>query len=282
VRTLVLALLCALSWPLQFSPAWAESRYFTTTDGIRLHYIDEGAGDTLLFVPGWIMPAEIWRRQIDYFARKYRVIAVDPRSQGQSQIAQWGNDIRRHAEDLNELIGHLQLRRVVLVGWSLGALEALLYLKTHGDEKLAALVLVDNSVGESPPQSGDAAIEYLGPRDRQREMAQFVGAMFRSPQPPAYLAWLTAEALRPPPEAGARLLSMPYPQSFWRSAVYQTRKPLLYVVTASLNGQALTLQRKRKGTSIEVFADAGHALFVDEPERFNAVLEGFLGRTLAE
>jgi pimeloyl-ACP methyl ester carboxylesterase len=54
------------------------------------------------------------------------------------------------------------------------------------------------------------------------------------------------------------------------------------MVTASLNGQAQTLHRNRKDTSIEVFADAGHALFVDEPERFNAVLEGFLDRTLAQ
>ena len=249
---------------------------------MRLHYIDEGAGETLLFIPGWVMPAEIWRRQIDHFARNYRVIALDPRSQGRSEVAQWGNDIRRHAEDLNELILHLQSPRVVLVGWSLGALEALLYLKTHGDEKLAALVVVDNSVGEAPPQSGDATIEYRGPRDRQREMGQFVAAMFRSPQPPEYLAWLTAEALRTPPEAGAKLLAIPYPRSFWRSAVYQTRKALLYMVTASLNGQAQTLHRNRKDTSIEVFADAGHALFVDEPERFNAVLEGFLDRTLAQ
>ena len=90
-------------------PAWSEN--FTTSDGVRLHYIAEGEGETLLFVPGWLMPAEIWRRQIDYFSARYRVIALDPRSQGDSQVAALGNDVRRRAEDLHDLIEHLQAQR---------------------------------------------------------------------------------------------------------------------------------------------------------------------------
>ncbi|MEK6244990.1 MAG: alpha/beta hydrolase [Pseudomonadota bacterium] len=260
----------------------AESHYFTTSDGVRLHYIAEGAGETLLFVPGWLMPAEIWRRQIEYFSRKYRVIAFDPRSQGDSQVAPSGNNIQRRAEDLNELIEHLQSRRVVLIGWSLGVLEALLYIKTHGDDKVAALVFVDNSVGEEPPPKGGSTIRDRGPWDREREVADFVRAMFKSPQSPRYLTWLTGEAMRTPLEASLSLLSIPYPRTFWRSVIYETRKPLLYAVTASLKRQADNLRRKRKGTSIEVFAGAGHALFVDDHERFNSILDAFLATTLKE
>jgi microsomal epoxide hydrolase len=259
-----------------------ESRYFTSTDGMRLHYIDAGAGATLLFVPGWLMPAEIWRRQIDHFSRKYRVVAFDPRSQGDSQLAPSGNVIRRRAEDLHDLIEHLQADRVVLVGWSLGVLEALLYVNTHGDARVAALVLVDNSVGEHPPQQGGKTLARRQPEERQLEVADFVRAMFNSPQSPEYLASLTAQALRTPPEAAESLLAIPYPRTFWRSVVHKTRKPLLYAVTAGLQGQAETLRRKRKGTSIEVFTDAGHALFVDEEVRFNSVLDAFLERTLIE
>jgi non-heme chloroperoxidase len=259
-----------------------QPHYFASSDGVRLHYIAEGAGETLLFVPGWLMPAEIWRPQIRYFAGKYRVIAFDPRSQGDSQLAPSGNNLRRRAEDLNDLIEHLQSRRVVLVAWSLGVLESLLYIKTHGDAKVAALVFVDNSVGERPPQQGGATFPARPPSERELEVADFVRSMFNSPQSPGYLAWLTREALRTPVAASVSLLAMPYPRISWRSIVYGTRKPLLYAVTASLKRQAENLQRQRKGTSIEVFADAGHALFVDEHERFNAVLDAFLDRTLKE
>jgi non-heme chloroperoxidase len=259
-----------------------ESRFFTSSDGVRLHYLEEGGGETLLFVPGWLMPAEIWRRQIDHFARHYRVIAFDPRSQGDSQQAASGNNIRRRSDDLNELIAHLRSRRVVLIGWSLGVLEALMYVKTYGDDKVAALVLVDNSVGEFPPQKGDPDIKYLGPRDRRREMATFVGSMFKSSPPAEYLAWLTEQTLRAPPRTGASLLVIPYSGAFWRSAVYETQRPLFYAVTASLRGQAETLQRKRKDTYIEIFPQAGHALFVDEYERFNLSLDAFLEKSLSE
>jgi microsomal epoxide hydrolase len=276
VKTLLLAILSAVCWPV-----WSEN--FTTSDGVRLHYIAQGAGETLLFVPGWMMPAEIWRPQIDHFARRYRVVALDPRSQGDSQVAASGNHIRRRAEDLHELIEHLQARRVVLVGWSLSVLEALLYVKTYGDDKLAALVLVDNSVGESPPQSGDATIRYEGgPRDRRREMATFVRALFNSAQPPQYLDWLTDQVMRTPPAASVSLLAAPNPRVSWRSIVYETRKPLFYAVTDSLKGQAGTLQRKREETWSEVFSGAGHALFIDQAPRFNASLDAFLGKALPQ
>lgn len=270
---------CALLATLSFACA-AED--FVTSDGVRLHYIAEGRGETLLFIPGWSMPAEIWRYQIAHFSRKYRVVALDPRSQGDSQVAPTGNAIQRRAEDLNDLIEHLQAPRVVLVGWSLGVLEALMFVNMHGDGKVAALVFVDNSVGESPGQKGGDEIRYQPPRDRQREMTTFVGSMFKTARPPEYLEWLTYEAMRTPPEVGARLLSIPYPRTYWRSAVYKTRKPLLFAVTESLQGQADNLRRKRKDTYVEVFAGAGHALFVDEHERFNASLDAFLEKTLNE
>jgi len=263
--------------------AAGESHFFTSSDGVRLHYISAGNGETLLFVPGWLMPAEIWRPQIDYFAGTHQVIAFDPRSQGKSEIAALGNNIRRRAQDLHELIEHLKTPRVVLVGWSLGVLESLVYVSTHGDRRIAGLVFVDNSVGEAPGQSGDADIQYgKGPRDRKRDMATFVGSMFKTAQTPEYLDWLTDETLRAPPATGRSLLAIPYPRAFWRATVYQTHKPLFYAVTASLKAQAETLRRQRSDTSIAVFPGAGHALFVDDAATFNASLAAFLQVPFAE
>ena len=52
---------------------------FTTSDGVELRYVEAGSGRTLIFVPGWSMPAWIWQAQIDHFAATHRVVAVDPR-----------------------------------------------------------------------------------------------------------------------------------------------------------------------------------------------------------
>ena len=48
----------------------AQDRYFITSDGVRLHYLEAGPqlGHTIVFVPGWTMPAWIWQPQIQAFA----------------------------------------------------------------------------------------------------------------------------------------------------------------------------------------------------------------------
>lgn len=61
-----------------------KDAFFTTSDGVKLHYLVGGAGQIVLFIPGWTMPAEIWQPQLEYFSPDYCVVALDPRSQGSS------------------------------------------------------------------------------------------------------------------------------------------------------------------------------------------------------
>ena len=272
------------AWALFFLssvlPSDTRAAEFRSSDGVRLHYTAAGAGEVIVLVPGWTMPASIWAPQITHLARNYRVIAFDPRSQGQSQVALGGHNVERRAQDIAELIGHLQVPRVVLAGWSLGVLEALAYVQAQGDDRIAGLVLVDNSVGEDPVSKGGGNFMARLRSDRKQAMTQFVREMFRSPQDEAYYAALTAQALKTPYQASVELLTFKQPREYWRNAVYGTGKPVLYVVTERLRGQAENLLRKRPATRAEVFSGAGHALFVDEPQRFNALLDEFLAATL--
>jgi non-heme chloroperoxidase len=109
-------------------------------------------------------------------------------------------------------------------------------------------------------------------------MKAFVQAMFHRPQPAAYLDRLTEATLRTPPAASRLLLAYPVPRSYWKEAVYATKVPLLYVIRPRWLAQGENLTRKRPDTQMEVFADAGHALFVDDAARFNSVTEDFLRR----
>ena len=111
-------------------------------------------------------------------------------------------------------------------------------------------------------------------------MHAFVRAMFKRSQPNAYLERLTAATLHTPEAAGRLLLSYPMPRSYWRNAVYETQVPVLYVVRPRWVAQGQNVVRNRPRTEMEVFNDAGHALFVDEPARFNAVTEQFLRRRI--
>ena len=255
----------------------AADRHFRSSDGVRLHYLDVGKGPAIVFVPGWTMPAEIWEPQIRHFAKSFRVIAFDPRGQGKSEIARTGYTAERRARDIAELIEQIG-EPVVLVGWSLGVLESLVYVNTTGTGNLRALVLVDNSIGEVPPPPSDPTFLKRLRQDRKVTTDQFVRSMYRTQQKETYLQELTAYSLQIPLDASIALLRYPYPRTYWKEIVYRTDRPLLYAVSEELRGQAENLKKNRPTAWIEVFEKAGHALFVDEAQHFNRLLEDFLAK----
>ncbi len=264
--------------------ARAADRFFITSDGVRLHYTESGPNfaPTIVFVPGWTMPAWIFQRQIDFFSRDYHVVALDPRGQGDSDAPAGGYEPFRRGADVGDLIRVLGGRQVILVGWSLGVLDDLAYVHGAGDGKLLAMVLIDNSVGEDPaPVARPRTFQPRAPRaNREVAMARFVRGMFRQPQDEAYLDRLTETALRTPPDASAALLAYPVPRTFWREAVYMVRKPILYIVRPGLSGQAENLQTRHANVQADIYYDAGHALFVDDGDRFNAEMLGFIRDTV--
>ena len=225
------------------------------------------------------MPAWIWMPQIQAFSRRYHVVAFDPRGQGDSAIPAQGYEPVRRGRDVAELISHLRSQPVVVIGWSLGVLDTLASIHVAGDRMLAGLVLVDNSVGEEPPPQYQPVPRRIGPPPRHPEaMKAFVRQMFHRTPPPVYLDRLTQAALRTPEAASRLLLAYPVPRSYWKEAVYSTKVPLLYVIRPRWVAQAENLVRHRPDTEMEVFTDAGHALFVDDSIRFNSVTEDFLRR----
>ena len=280
---LVLGLLLLRIFPAQAAGPTIADHFFTTSDGVRLHYLQAGSYQvrTLVLVPGWTMPAWIWDRQIAAFAAHDRVIAFDPRGQGESAIPATGYTAPRRGEDIAELLDHLDpsgKQRFVIVAWSLGVLDTLAMVSAQGDARLAGLVLVDNSVGEEPPpRPPPYRPPPRHPPSRAQAMAAFVRGMFRRPPSRAWLDQLTATCLRVPAPAAHALLSYAEPRTFWRQAVYRVRAPVLYVVRPGLAGQAGNLARGL-GAETAIFTDAGHALFIDDAARFNALLASFLSR----
>jgi non-heme chloroperoxidase len=262
-------------------PLEVTDHFFLSTDGVRLHYLESGppAAHTLVFVPGWTMPAWIWMPQILAFSRRYHVVAFDPRGQGDSAVPASGYEPVRRGRDVAELIAHLESPPVVVVGWSLGVLDTLASIHVAGDRWLAGLVLVDNSVGEEPPPSPQPVLRHRGPPpSHEAAMKQFVRNMFRHAPSPAYVERLTQAALRTPEFASRLLLAYPVPRSYWKEAVYAAKVPLLYIIRPRWVAQGENLMRNRPDTEMDIFNGAGHALFVDEPERFNSVTERFLER----
>jgi pimeloyl-ACP methyl ester carboxylesterase len=168
-----------------FSQTSPNQTFFTASDRVKLHYIEAGQGQALLFIPGWLMPADVWEKQIQELSKNYHVIALDPRSQGLSDMTTVGNNPLRRSQDIQELLTTLHLDSVVLVGWSLGAYDALAYLDQFGTDKLYALVLVDSPLappsGPAPTQRSPFLRRFIN--DREKADKSYVWSLFKKEQP---------------------------------------------------------------------------------------------------
>src|SRR5436190_1712559 len=103
-------------------------KYIKVSDDLTLFYRDAGNGSAIILIPGWTMSSNVFKSQIDYFSKKYRVLALDPRSQGRSNITLENNNYTQHGADLARFIESLNLKNVILVGWSWGCDDAYSYV----------------------------------------------------------------------------------------------------------------------------------------------------------
>jgi non-heme chloroperoxidase len=271
--------LFALALALAVLPAMAAepaSRWFTTSDRVRLHVLEAGdaarPGPVFAFIPGWSMPASLFRPQLEALGDRYLAAALDPRGQGESEVPAGGYATVRRAQDIAEFVARYKGRRVILVGWSLGALESLEYVQAGGAGIVHTLVLVDSSVGEEPPPGGGGTLVADLKQDRAAALENFVRAIFKTPRPDSEVRAIRDQAMRMPLGASLALFPGKVPRERWRGIARAFPGKLVYVVTPQFAEQAGNLKKARPATRIEVFNEAGHALFADEPERFNEIM----------
>jgi non-heme chloroperoxidase len=116
---------------------------FTTGDGTEIYYKDWGDGQPIVFSHGWPLSSDDWDAQMLFFlAQGYRVIAHDRRGHGRSAQVSEGNDMDRYADDLAELVEHLDLHDAIHVGHSAGGGEVARYIGRHGESRVAKAVLI--------------------------------------------------------------------------------------------------------------------------------------------
>jgi non-heme chloroperoxidase len=115
----------------------------TTRDGIEIFYKDWGQGQPIVFSHGWPLSADDWDAQMMFFVKRgYRVIAHDRRGHGRSTQTSDGHDMDHYADDLAELVKHLDLNSAIHVGHSTGGGEVTRYLARHGERRVKKAALI--------------------------------------------------------------------------------------------------------------------------------------------
>ena len=287
-RQVVLALLVALASADALAQR-AKSNWIAVDNSTRIHVIDAGPhaeSPVLVLIPGWRFSADIWKPQIDNFATTRRVVAIDPRSQGESTKTTEGDTPEVRAQDLRHLIVRLGLSQVVLVGWSQGVQDVAAYVDQFGEDKIAGLVFVDATVSAGAqelqlhPQISQLILGMAGSLASNPEVfsKEFVPQMFKKPQDPVFLQKLVRDSLKTPTSTAISMLITDTFTVDRRPVLKKITRPTLLICTKdnTLPDARAEMQARIAKSRVVLMEGVGHALFVDDPAKFNEIVDEFL------
>lgn len=289
--------------------------FFITEDHVKLCYEDRGQGKPVLLIHGLTAGRGHFRKQIPELSRRYRVIACDLRGHGDSDRPKDGLTLPRLAKDISDLMAYLDLQDVTLVGWSLGAHVIFEYVRQFQCRNLHKIAIIDMAPKVMKADDwpcglrgvsgrfGDFSHEdnllvmsvmsanweqysaMLVPRLFNRSHVLPGVNVFTAPDFPWKddLGWLYEEAKRNAPHVILFL---------WISLVMQDYRPQLaeidvpclvawgresnYYGEDNYTYMKAALVRSPE-VSVVPFDGCGHALHIQDPERFNRILIDFIG-----
>ncbi|PYN95307.1 MAG: hypothetical protein DMD91_25285 [Candidatus Rokuibacteriota bacterium] len=253
--------------------------------GMRFHYLDWGTRGRppMLFLHGGGLNAHTWDLVCAALRTERHCLALDQRGHGDSEWSpEMDYGIESHAADLDAFVDHLGLDRFVLVGMSLGGVNALAWASTHG-RRLAGLVIVD-----------------VGPEVRQagvRKIAAFTSEATPLDSVEDYVARSLLHNLRRMPDGKWMWKYDQRHRGRFDQAAYERRRQLLWSAVARVNCPTLVV----RGAESDVFHDedaerlattlpdgrwakvagAGHTVQGDNPAGLLVVLRKFLDEVSA-
>jgi pimeloyl-ACP methyl ester carboxylesterase len=272
---------------------------FTTSDGVKLNYLEAGSGKTLVMIPGWSQTAVQFKHQLSGLSGKYHVIALDMRGHGDSSKPEHGYRIHRLSADVHEFLAGKGLKDVTLAGHSMGCSVIWGYWELFGSDRLAKLVLIDqmpmitaNPIwGDAEKTDAGAILDKnslydvpnsLAGKDGVKTTEGFIGGMFTKQYPREEVKWVIEQNLKFPRPYAARLL-YDHATNDWRDVIKRINIPTLVVGgKTSLVGWKSQewIGKQIPGARTVIFEDAeggNHFMFMENPKKFNQLVAELMG-----
>ena len=249
------------------------------TNGINIQYTRTGGNKPpLILLHGLMTNGLCWTGLALVLEKEYDVIMPDARGHGKSSVPEWGYRYEDHANDVVGLISTLRLSRPILLGHSMGGMTAAV-VASRKPILLRGLILADPTFISSKLQREVRDSEVA---DKHRKILSMsidevlAEARTRHPNRPLETLKLFALARHQTSLAAFDVLTPPNPD--FRQLVSKIEVPTLLVlgdkgVVSPVVGEALQSLNQR--IQIEQIPEAGHALHLDQPERFASVVRTF-------
>ncbi len=256
---------------------------FIDVDGANIHYEITGSGPTLVLIHGFALDSRLWDSQIEAFSKKNQILRYDLRGFGKSDLP--GSEPYSHSEDLKELLDHLEIIKVNILGLSLGGMVAIDFVLKY-PEMVDALITANSAI------DGFDLIEF------GQSFDSVVNLAFSSGIDEAKAFFGSIDLFKPArkiPTVSDHLWNILADYSGWH---FMNEDPAIWLEPPaiqkldSINTPTLIivgeydstefheisdiLKRQITDSRKEVLAGVGHFSNLENPKQFNKIVEDFL------
>jgi len=244
-----------------------------SVDGQHIAYEKRGSGDlAIVLVHGWSCDRSYFRHQLESLSDRYTVVSLDLAGHGESTLGRQNSTIALFGEDVAAVVRKLDLKRVVLVGHSMGG-DVVVAAARLLKGRVVGLIWVDDYKELGSPSS-DVEIEAFAAQFR----ADFPGmadkvvrSLFRADADPKLVDGIAKDMASAPPQVGVTSIesSFKYAKEI-PGALAELKLPVI-AINAD-NGPTNVESLAKHGVKTVVMPGVGHFLMLEDPKRFNVLL----------
>jgi pimeloyl-ACP methyl ester carboxylesterase len=253
----------------------------------KIHYTDQGRGQVILLLHGYLETSEVWDGFSRKLAEKFRVISPDLPGHGQSDIFGETHTMEHMAGIIKELLESLEIEKAFLTGHSLGGYVALAFAE-HFPEKLSGYCLFhSHPLADSPEalEKREREINLVRAGKKDLMYPDNVVKMFAKSNLKKFNASLERSKQIASSIQGEGIIAvlkgmMARPSRL--SVMEEGRVPCLWILGAMDNyidcELAQTKVKLPRNAELAVLKNSGHMGFIEEEEKSLEILAEFVGK----
>jgi len=267
-----------------------RAEYVEVEPNVKLHVTDLGEGQPIVLIHGWPLNDAMYEYQYQYFVQKgFRVIGISLRGFGKSDRPYGKYDFDVFSDDIKVVLEKLKINNAVLGGFSMGGAVVIHYMAKYNGAHVSKLALFGAAAPSWKQREGfpygatdEAAAGLIQTtRTNRQQLIEDFGKAFGASEnsiSPAMGQWLANINADASPYATTQAI-IALRDLDLRPALSKIKVPV-----AIFHGTkdklcdfvfAEQLQKGIKNSYIVKFEKSGHALFIEEMEKFNTELEKF-------
>lgn len=277
--SLVLLLLCLM---VLFTPVmYADSKTAISKDGVPISYSVYGEGDTtLVFIHGWNCNSSVWKNQIPYFSKEYRVVTLDLGGYGISGKQRTVYSMEAFGQDVAAVIQRIRAPKVILIGHSMGGAVIIETAKIIPDN-IIALVGIDTLRNFEEAYTPQQISKIIKPfkEDFKKAVNSSMKSMFVEGTDPKFVGGIVTMMTRTSPKIGISAMEEMFKVSYVKNP--PNIKAPVWCLNSDLWPTKPEINRKYVPEfNLSIMSGVGHFLMLEKPDEFNKKLDEIIKEIL--